>query len=168
MADPNDEGVGYQRPPVHTRWPKGVSGNPKGREKGHRGLKTDLEEALNTQTTIQNKLTGKMVKGRQQQHAVQRMVERAALGDLKAQALLFPMIMQMLGAEDRNKGPRSMSSQDRDILTEVLRSRLADAGEEPPAQADGDGNRLPPPPDAPPAEDFYDGEESGEEQTGDD
>jgi hypothetical protein len=92
MTDNNggqDDKVGYGQPPRHSRWPKGVSGNPNGREKGHRGLKTDLEEALNTKTTVQNKLTGKMVKGRQQQHAIQRLVERASLGDLKAQALLF-------------------------------------------------------------------------------
>src|SRR5215207_8150698 len=31
--------VGYGRPPVHTRFPEGQSGNPRGKKKGHKGLK---------------------------------------------------------------------------------------------------------------------------------
>lgn len=33
-----DDGVGYKKPPRSTRYPVGVSGNPKGRPKGKRGL----------------------------------------------------------------------------------------------------------------------------------
>ena len=44
--------VGYGKPPVATRWQPGQSGNPKGREKGARGLKTDLAAALNRRQTI--------------------------------------------------------------------------------------------------------------------
>ena len=33
-----DDGVGYKKPPRSTRYPAGVSGNPKGRPKGKRGL----------------------------------------------------------------------------------------------------------------------------------
>ena len=32
-ARQNDEAVGYGRPPIATRWRKGLSGNPKGRRK---------------------------------------------------------------------------------------------------------------------------------------
>ena len=128
--DPERKKAGYKCPPVHTRWPSGVSGNPKGREKGHKGLKTDLEAALNARNTLKNNITGKEVKGRNQELAIQRLVERAALGDLKAQALLFPMIMQVLGAEDRHTGPRKLSPLDQDILAEVLGSRLQEAAEQ--------------------------------------
>lgn len=136
--------VGYGKPPKERRWPKGVSGNPGGREKGHKGLKTDLEAALNAVNTVENKLTGKTEKGRNQQLAIQRLVERAALGDLKAQTLLFPMVMQVLGAEDRHQGPRTLSSIDQQILAEVLTSRLAE-GAPPPA---GDVSAALPPPEA--------------------
>jgi hypothetical protein len=132
MSDDRDpKKVGYKVTPIHTRWQKGQSGNPKGREKGHKGLKTDLEAALNARNTLKNNITGKEVKGRNQELAIQRLVERAALGDLKAQALLFPMIMQVLGAEDRHTGPRKLSSLDQQILTEVLGSRLREASEAP-------------------------------------
>ena len=33
-----DDGLGYKKPPRSTRYPVGVSGNPKGRPKGKRGL----------------------------------------------------------------------------------------------------------------------------------
>jgi hypothetical protein len=39
-------GVGYGRPPEHTRFRKGHSGNPKGRPKGTRNLLTDVQEEL--------------------------------------------------------------------------------------------------------------------------
>jgi hypothetical protein len=146
MTDDKDGGdkVGYRKPPKHTRWPAGVSGNPRGREKGHKGLKTDLEKALNATNTLENKLTGKKVKGRNQELAIGRLVDRAAVGDLKAQALLFPMIMQILGSEDRQKGPRKLSSQDQELLSEVLASRLAEASEQ---NEQADCNRLLPSPD---------------------
>ena len=38
--------VGYKNSPEHTRWKKGQSGNPTGRTKGQRNLKTDLAAEL--------------------------------------------------------------------------------------------------------------------------
>jgi hypothetical protein len=42
-----DYEVGYCRPPVHTQYEKGKSGNPKGRTKGRRNVKTELKEIVN-------------------------------------------------------------------------------------------------------------------------
>nr|MBA3241403.1 hypothetical protein [Acidobacteriota bacterium] len=38
--------VGYGKPPREHRFQPGLSGNPKGRRKGARGLKTDLQAEL--------------------------------------------------------------------------------------------------------------------------
>ena len=38
--------VGKCKPPIHTQWPPGQSGNPSGRPKGRRNLKTELKELL--------------------------------------------------------------------------------------------------------------------------
>ena len=153
--------VGYGKPPKHTRWTKGQSGNPCGRELGHKGLKTDLETALNAVQTIENKLTGKQVKGRNQWHAILRLVERAALGDLKAQALLFPMVVQVLGTEDRNKGPKQLSALDQAILDDLLTQRMTEVTGEPAADG-GNGNRMLPPPDGD-ADDYEHDEEENQE-----
>jgi Family of unknown function (DUF5681) len=44
--------VGYGRPPRHSRFKPGQSGNPKGRPKGSKSLKTLLEGALSLPITI--------------------------------------------------------------------------------------------------------------------
>ena len=42
----SDEPVGYRNPPVHSRFPKGRSGNPGGRKKDSRNFRTVLEEVM--------------------------------------------------------------------------------------------------------------------------
>ena len=44
--------VGYKNPPEHTRWKKGQSGNPTGRARGQRNLKTDLAAELSESDQI--------------------------------------------------------------------------------------------------------------------
>ena len=43
-APKGDYLVGKGRPPLETRWQPGQSGNPRGRRKGHRNVKTELRE----------------------------------------------------------------------------------------------------------------------------
>jgi hypothetical protein len=44
--------VGYGKPPSTSRFKPGQSGNPKGRRKGSKGLKTLIAEAMNEKVTI--------------------------------------------------------------------------------------------------------------------
>jgi hypothetical protein len=44
--------VGYGRPPVHSRFKPGQSGNPKGRAKGSKNLRTILKQVSNEQIQI--------------------------------------------------------------------------------------------------------------------
>ena len=48
----SDYVVGYGRPPVHTRFKPGTSGNPKGRPKGARGLNTLARELLTQKVPV--------------------------------------------------------------------------------------------------------------------
>ncbi|MGE0830287.1 MAG: DUF5681 domain-containing protein [Hyphomonadaceae bacterium] len=45
-AEADAEAVGYRRPPRARRYPKGTSGNPRGRPKGARNLSTEIGEVL--------------------------------------------------------------------------------------------------------------------------
>jgi uncharacterized protein DUF5681 len=52
LDDAPSYAVGYGRPPRHTRWKPGQSGNPTGRRKGRRNGRTVVEEALNQRIRI--------------------------------------------------------------------------------------------------------------------
>jgi Family of unknown function (DUF5681) len=45
--------VGYGRPPLSSRFKPGTSGNPKGRPKGRKNLKTLIKEAMTASILIQ-------------------------------------------------------------------------------------------------------------------
>jgi hypothetical protein len=47
-----DYEVGYGKPPRHTRFAKGQSGNPRGRPRGAKNFNTLLEEALDEPVTV--------------------------------------------------------------------------------------------------------------------
>ena len=53
-AKPKDASypVGYGRPPVHTQFKKGVSGNPRGKKKGQKGLKAVVEDVFQQKVSI--------------------------------------------------------------------------------------------------------------------
>ena len=50
--DKTDYKVGYKRPPLHTRFRKGQSGNPRGRPRGSKNFSTLLTEALNEPVVV--------------------------------------------------------------------------------------------------------------------
>ena len=54
QAPKGDYLVGKGRPPLETRWQPGQSGNPKGRRKGHRNVKTELKEIARKKITVRD------------------------------------------------------------------------------------------------------------------
>ena len=52
MAARNGYEVGYGKPPTHSRFRPGQSGNPAGRRKGVRNLKTDVMRTLTTPVKV--------------------------------------------------------------------------------------------------------------------
>jgi hypothetical protein len=51
-------GPGYCNPPVHSRFQPGQSGNPGGRKKGSRNIKTLLKEVMETEAEVTDKANG--------------------------------------------------------------------------------------------------------------
>jgi hypothetical protein len=71
--------VGRGNPPKHTQFPKGVSGNKKGRPKGSKNLSTLLMEAARDQVTAT--IDGKRRKISKLQATAMQLATKAAGGD---------------------------------------------------------------------------------------
>jgi len=118
LSDRDDGRVGYGKPPRHTRWQKGQSGNPRGRPKASRGLKADLHAELVSQMEIQ--MNGKRVSGTKQQLMLKTLTARAASGDVRAIKALIDLVMQVFGPEDRGGDAKRLSPLDQQILDQLL------------------------------------------------
>ena len=78
-GDSNDYEVGYARPPTHTRFRAGQSGNPAGRRKGVRNLVTDVKRTLATPVKV--KEGGRTRTKSTQEVALMVLREKALRGD---------------------------------------------------------------------------------------
>jgi hypothetical protein len=84
--DGADYTVGYGRPPRHTRFKTGQSGNPRGRPKGAFNLATTLRNALLELVLVNDRGTKrKMTK---LEIAIRQQTNKAAAGDGRALKLL--------------------------------------------------------------------------------
>ena len=115
-----DYKVGYGRPPKEHQFKPGKSGNPAGREKGSRGLKTDLKAELEARMTI--RINNEPVSDTRQRLLLRALASRAAAGDVRAAAIVIPLIIQVLGIEDRGTDRKKLSPLDQSILDEMLNS----------------------------------------------
>ena len=118
--DPNssDYETGYGKPPKHSQFKPGQSGNPKGRKKGQRGLKTELAAALDMAVTA--KMNGQTRKATTLSHAMTALALKAAGGDLKAFKLLVDLTLQIFGHEDRGEAGSGLSKTDEALLDRFL------------------------------------------------
>jgi hypothetical protein len=82
--------VGYGKPPVHTRFRKGQSGNPNGRAKGSRNFATIFSEALMKPVVITE--NGQRKKISKFAAAMTQLANDAARGDKKSIQLAFAML----------------------------------------------------------------------------
>jgi hypothetical protein len=113
--------VGYGRPPAHTRFKPGQSGNPKGRRKGQRNVHTVLADTLNQRITIRegdrirslSKLDGLIL----------TMVSAALKGDTKAQASLMTMMRSvgMIGEAPESADAQPFTANDEALIEDFLR-----------------------------------------------
>ena len=82
--------VGYGKPPLHTRFRKGRSGNPLGRPKRATDLASLLTRALDRRVTSDDRDAGT-----QREAIIAALVEKSAAGDLRATKLLFELMRQI-------------------------------------------------------------------------
>ncbi len=84
-TDPASDGsyqVGYRKPPKRTRFQPGQSGNPRGRPKGTKNLKTDLMEELQESILVREGI--QRIKLSKQRALIKGLTARALKGDARA------------------------------------------------------------------------------------
>src|SRR6476620_7719809 len=119
MADrPKTDGVGYKRPPDHTKFRPGHSGNPKGRPKQHRNLATDLREELAHLIPIRE--DGKACRVTKQRAFVKGLIQRAVNGDARAVNSLVALCARTFLQADDNAVEQT-TQDDQELIDSFIR-----------------------------------------------
>jgi hypothetical protein len=117
MAD--DYKVGYRKPPRHTQFRKGQSGNPNGRPKGTKNLKTDLLEELAERIPIRER--GRPRHITKQRAVIKGVVAATLQGKDAARGHLLTLMTRVLPPDAENDSSHSdLSPEEQEILRAVV------------------------------------------------
>ena len=118
-----DYQVGYGKPPPHTRFKKGQSGNPRGRPAGAKNLKTLLTDALNEPVVVTE--NGGHRKITKRQAIVTQLVNRSATADWRAIKILFDILRDIeVQTEAASPETPAFTAADEKVI-EQLRARFS-------------------------------------------
>lgn len=112
MSD--DYEVGYKKPPRHAQFKRGQSGNLRGRPKGTKNLRTDLEEELQEAVIVKEGETRKSVS--KQRAMVKSLMAKAMQGDTRAANTILNMIFRLLDLGDNRPDGEELGADDLQIL----------------------------------------------------
>ncbi|BBI21788.1 hypothetical protein EKJ_26350 [Qipengyuania flava] len=124
--------VGYGKPPAHTRFKPGQSGNPKGRPKAAKGLNTIVRETLGSKVSVRTASGTKRIS--KIEAVLQKTLEKALKGDARAQLELMKLwknaVPDQVSFESPEDHTEGLTAADLAIL-EAYRADIATGGEEP-------------------------------------
>jgi hypothetical protein len=112
--------VGYGRPPVHSRFQPGQSGNPAGRRKGSHNLAADVKRTL--QKPVKLKVKGRTRNSNTQASALLVLREKALAGDIRA-LHLFLELAQRFNNEPEAAAAQPLPADDQAILDAYVATR---------------------------------------------
>jgi len=116
-----DYEVGYGKPPRHTRFKKGQSGNPRGRPNGSNNLSTLLSEALNEPVIVAEDGGRRTISKRRA--IITQLVNRSAKGDLRALKILLDILQEIERRAEPASSETSFSPSDDKVIAH-LKARL--------------------------------------------
>jgi hypothetical protein len=119
--DEHDYEVGYGKPPRHTRFMKGQSGNPRGRPPGAKSTKTLLSEVLNQLLIVTE--NGGRRKVSKREAFITQVVNGSAKGNFKAIQILLGMLRDIEGNTDPHPSDPTSTEADQQIIRRI-RARL--------------------------------------------
>jgi|ERR1700733_13651159 hypothetical protein len=115
--------VGYRRPPAHTRFRPGQTGNPKGRLKGTANLRTDLREELSELIHIRE--GDRDLKVSKQRAMLKALVAKALRGDARAANVVLGLVWKLFEPEAETEPIPSLTDDDQAILERFLARRMS-------------------------------------------
>ena len=118
-----DYEVGYGKPPRHTRFGKGQSGNPRGRPPGAKSFTTLLDEALNERVLVAE--NGGRRKVSKRQAIVTQLVNRAATADFRAMKMLLDFARDTERQTEPGSSETAEFSEAEERVLEQLRARFS-------------------------------------------
>jgi hypothetical protein len=121
-----DYEVGYGKPPVHTRFQKGQSGNPKGRPRGRKNLSSLLNEALNGWVIVVE--NGRRKKITKREAIITQLVNKSAAADLKATQIVIALLQEVEAQTDGSAEQITLTEADHEIIARMQERLRAENG----------------------------------------
>ena len=118
-----DYEVGYGKPPRHTRFVKGQSGNPHGRPPGAKNFTTLLNEALNEGVLVTE--NGGRRKISKREAIVTQLANRAAAADFRAIKILLDIVRDIERQTEPGSRETAEFSESDEKVFEQLKARLS-------------------------------------------
>jgi hypothetical protein len=127
MADESNReyDIGYGKPPLHSQFGKGRSGNPRGRPKGSYNLSTLIDSALNERVIVSE--NGKRKRITKREAILKQLVNKAASGDPKSIHMLLTEIRLAEGRQPSAE-PMLLDETDREVIRQLYQ-RLQESDE---------------------------------------
>ena len=113
----DDYQVGYGKPPRHTQFEKGQSGNPRGRPSGSKNLATLVSEALNERVIVAE--DGGRRKISKREAIIKQLVNRSAKADLRAIKILLDILREIESQTAPETVENSFSAADDKVLEQI-------------------------------------------------
>ena len=109
-----DHDVGYKKPPQHSQFKKGQSGNAKGRPRGTRNFQSDLRDELAEPVNVRE--DGSVSRGSSQRAALKKLRAKALNGNLRALEKLLALA-ERHGIDDAaDEAEHALSQSDQQIV----------------------------------------------------
>ena len=124
MPNEHTKDVGYGKPPEHSRFTKGTSGNPKGRPKGSKNFSTILAEA--TRQRIRVTINGKPRFITKAQAIALQLTNQASSGNLRAIRDYSQLQVRFDGSQPAPLPPRVLEKAD-ELAMESIVERIRQA-----------------------------------------